>query len=1632
MRSLVFTLFFSFLFGKAISQAITIFGPTTVQPGDVAYYQAQFSYYPNPYSLMYWTVQGGTILFQNVNPTGLVDVTIQWDYTPGIGYITLYDDLQSETGYLTVNIGAPVDPGFINTSSNLFNQFSPPSVSEFPASGGTCSTYNYTWEKSTDNVNWVSIGTGQTYPTNVPLFNATTYVRRVVECNGTVVYSNVLQFDYRSANWENRNYIRTNEVSYAGKTTFVDVDVLPIGQKQQSTVFYDGLGRPEQSLSMGVTVNNKDLITPIVYDGLGREAQKYLSYESPNGDGKFRTSIITEQNNFYGNATTGKHPGEAPFYSQTQFEESPLNRINKILAPGSNWGGAGVGILSTYHLNTKNGDAVRIWRIDAFDPNAVPVSGVNDIYEDNTLYKSTITDERGKQVLEYKDIDGKVILKKQQLENQAPLLGTSHDGWLCTYYVYDDFDRLRFVISPKAVEKMRSTTWVITNALANGLCYKYIYDHERRVIEKKLPDADPVYLVYDNRDRLVLSQDGNQRAGKTNQYNYKEWSFFVYDDQNRQLISGSILDHIANYTRGQMQAIVDNPGYSTANVTINYQTNISETQVAFNPIPIFWTNNPPIQHYEKRINTVNYYDQANAGNYQNVTVPYASNFDNIDAQTPSNRTRGMLTSSKVRVLNNTLNTFTTTTAIFDEKARQIQTSHNGFLAIPSLTTNQYDFSNKLRANVYEQTKTEVVVSNPYNLTNTEAYTIITKNEFNHAGRLLRVKKNVTNSYYAALPLDGVPNPRVLTTGERTIVENTYDELGNLVSKKLAPGYNNPNGNSYMEKQDYSYNIRGWTTGINKAYVQNSSSAGTFFGMEIEYDKPGNAGFVNTILNGNIAGVSWKTAGDNVPRKYDYFYDNSNRLMIADFNQRNSFGTTNWTKDKFDFTLSGMQYDFNGNIRHMEQKGVDFSGIRQMDKLDYKYDDYSNKLDWVAEDPSINSTDYKLGDFTDRNTGINNIDYSYDNNGNLTLDNNKSISSIKYSFLNLPQTIDIHTNSKVEYIYDAAGNKLQKIVTDNTGTTGTVTITTTYSGPIVYAPGGSFMNFEEGRIRFNRNIDGLVFDYFIRDYLGSVRMVLTEETGSLPYPMATMETASATLEDKYYVITNREDKPAALLGNPPNTQQQYDQRYGQKMSKLSSLGAGNKVGPSILLKVMAGDQVSAKTDYYYQSDGTQVNSNSLLQDLALNLLIHLNAGQAGSTAKGQSNNISSSVQGNDLISGSNGLINQQNNTFNSNKPKAFINYVVFDEQFNVVDKGFKQVENFGPLQPPITRNDIPIAKNGWIYVFCNNESQQPVYFDNFQVIHTRGNILEEDHYYPFGLVMQGISSKALSFGNPSNKLKYNGKEEQRQEFSDGSGLEWLDFGARIYDNQIGRWMVIDPLASEFPWQSPYCAMDNDPINKIDPRGMSASPVYNQEGTLLGTDDQGLKGKAIVMDKANFQQGMKHDDALKNNLGTAGLKDDAAKLNLATSYNSLSSRPDYDGKLTLSEANEWYRTGGGKPLFVDASKIDLTPKYKDDFKVGESKYVNYASPSNANMGTGLVYGTIKLTMTDANGTVKLGGAGGLLDKYDFDYQKGRTGRNIATWLGKTVAGSGTGYNIFNYGTGLLLQRPAPIKLERGPKF
>jgi RHS repeat-associated protein len=286
--------------------------------------------------------------------------------------------------------------------------------------------------------------------------------------------------------------------------------------------------------------------------------------------------------------------------------------------------------------------------------------------------------------------------------------------------------------------------------------------------------------------------------------------------------------------------------------------------------------------------------------------------------------------------------------------------------------------------------------------------------------------------------------------------------------------------------------------------------------------------------------------------------------------------------------------------------------------------------------------------------------------------------------------------------------------------------------------------------------------------------------------------------------------------------------------------------------------------------------------------------------------------------------------------------------------------------------------------------------------------QENEYYAFGL---NVNRTNVS---PENKYLYNGKELQED-----YGWNRYDYGARFYDPVTGRFNTVDPLADQFPWQSGYASFDNNPINKIDPDGRAAySPIYGTDGTLLGTDDEGLKGKAIVMDQDKFKQGMKHEDALKNNLGWKGFEDDAAKSKFATSYNSLSSRPDYDGHVTLDEANKWYREGNGQPLFADLSKVDLSAIKQGDFKT-DRKVTYFQTLFNSKDGR--VYGNIGLSLEN-------GRARGTYDTYDFDvkpYTNKTTItpaeliiRNAATQIGNAVAGNGTGYRIYFNGT-------APIK-------
>ena len=174
--------------------------------------------------------------------------------------------------------------------------------------------------------------------------------------------------------------------------------------------------------------------------------------------------------------------------------------------------------------------------------------------------------------------------------------------------------------------------------------------------------------------------------------------------------------------------------------------------------------------------------------------------------------------------------------------------------------------------------------------------------------------------------------------------------------------------------------------------------------------------------------------------------------------------------------------------------------------------------------------------------------------------------------------------------------------------------------------------------------------------------------------------------------------------------------------------------------------------------------------------------------------------------------------------------MFDDQFNEVltndgrNSGFEQVGAENEFKTH-TKSGVELTKNGYLYVYVSNESTDiNVLFDNLQVTHIRGPLLEENHYYPFGLIMTGISSKALNFGNPDNKIKFQKQELQNNEFSNGSGLEMYQFKYRMYDLQIGRFWQIDPLADKYDYNSPYAFSENKVTTHVELEGLEAFFIH----------------------------------------------------------------------------------------------------------------------------------------------------------------------------------------------------------------
>ena len=1274
-----------------------------------------------------------------------------------------------------------------------------------------------------------------------------------------------------------------------------------VAEVTQSTQYFDGLGRPLQAVDWQASPNQKDIVAPVIYDAYGREQYKYLPYTATDATGTFKVNPFGDQSTFYSStylSDQGSLKNEQYYYSHTVYEASPLNRAAKSFAPGNSWAGSEVAAngttrtavekaVSVQYLVNNSSDVVRIWDIgfQAFgDANNIPTSAstpADRYYAAGQLYKTVTLDEHSNAVVEYKDLEGHVVLKKVQIGAVASDY-SGYTGFYCTFYVYDDLGELRFVIPPKAVAKMIAAgSWTLTTDIVKELCFRYEYDQRQRMSAKKVPGADWIYMVYDSRDRLVYSQDGNMR-GKSPQ----QWAYTFYDDLNRpaetgimtytgtwanlvtsaagaanstitngteagSFTNGTPADLVVSsrdYTAGQYynatNSVTWQDGFSTEDgATITAQI-VSSTPPSFSlsnetinskPLPTTGT-------YTYYPLTYAYYDGYSFGSTKAYSTTNNSSLGDggnpaatLEAVTPtaSNMTKGMATGARVRVLEDPANlnagAWIETVTWYDDKGRAAQVQSDNYKGGTDIVSTRYNFTNK-------PVSSYLAHSNPAaGKSGTNAIGVYTSLLYDHEGRVKNVKKTVI---YQS------------TSYSRTVVQNTYDALGQLKIKAI--GQKSSSDATPIESDNYAYNIRGWLKGVNwysgqtyasQVNADKTNATPKWFAFDLSYDW----GMMNVLpqYNGNIAGQRWESGGDNKERAYGYAYDAANRLMKGDFTQNNSGwgadGVLNFDVKMGDGAAAGTAYDENGNIKMMQQWGLKGVSSTQIDKMTYNYSvtELGNRLTKVTEDAAIGNTNNNVGDFTDKNRDGTD-DYTYDVNGNLTADKNKKITGIIYNHLNLPWQITVTNDDgsakgTITYIYDAAGNKLEKRVSEvassSNGNQSKLT-QTAYIGGFVYQNNVlQFLSHEEGRIRLVSSIvsgsptTNFVYDYFLKDHLGNVRMVLTDEVKQDVYPAATLEATGIATEKAYYDIQdgNVVANPVTLSsatggtyynnnGNPPyntnpnvNTSAQSAQMY-----KLNGAN-GVKTGLGITLKVMAGDNVAIYGKSYYHLNGGQTATNTYAVSSALLSLLNSFAGGSAVSGKGVTG---ATLNGNTPTTGPLTTLVNSNPNPAGNVPKAGVNWILFDEQFRPVANGYDAVNNAGDYVK--THNlTASVTQNGYLYMYCSDESNVDVYFDNLQLIHNRGPLLEETHYYPFGLTMQGISSQAA--GSLNNKYEYNGKEKQEKEWSNGSGLDEYDYGARMYDAQIGRWYNLDCEAIKYNRISPYAYVANKPTIAFDPDG-----------------------------------------------------------------------------------------------------------------------------------------------------------------------------------------------------------------------
>jgi RHS repeat-associated protein len=502
--------------------------------------------------------------------------------------------------------------------------------------------------------------------------------------------------------------------------------------------YVDGLGRPCLLVQKAFTPNRNDLVTLQEYDNLGRESKSWLP--APMSISTAGDMLPQEVRNTVASSYNDTRP-----FLEAVYEPSPLNRIAEQYGPGEAWASAPV---STNALtnNSTTGSSLCCKRYAVTSSNGITTNGN---YPAGELYVTQTTDEDGN--------DSYTFINKLQ---QTLLVRYLNEGeMLDTYYIYDDYDNLRFMLQPMYQEE----------ADLDLYAFQYKYDTRNRCIEKKIPGAEAVYYVYDYADHLILMQDGNLRAqGK--------WQFTIPDVFNRMVLEG-VCSGTYNHNTINLASVVCATwaGTTAASVLKGYTvTGITLTSPTVHNA--FFYDSYAFKSYGSR---PSYIDTDY--NYVNARSGYGTQY--------TGGYQGILTGKLTRYETSGISFQELYTVFYyDKRGNLVQSIERNSRSGEEKNYYGYDFRNK----VIKRKHVHSISSSTYQPL-TEVYTY----HYDHAER-------PTTTLYQ-LTVGNTTSPQI------TLSSKTYNELGQLIENKLH--------NADALAVEYEYNIRSWLTSISSQPLQ---------------------------------------------------------------------------------------------------------------------------------------------------------------------------------------------------------------------------------------------------------------------------------------------------------------------------------------------------------------------------------------------------------------------------------------------------------------------------------------------------------------------------------------------------------------------------------------------------------------------------------------------------------------------------------------------------------------------------------------------------------------------------------------------------------------------------------------------